>query len=89
MSKVTSFGHGSGCDFVEQPCIDENNAIPDFGKDFFCSTTDPNELACDPSHHTIASCDLHDLSKNEKQTDQPIPDVFQYFDNPVSILLLF
>jgi hypothetical protein len=89
MSKVTSFGHGSGCDFVEKPCIDKDNNVPEFGKGFFCNTMDQTELACDPSHHTIASCDLYDLSELKDQNYPPIPYVFRYFNNPVSNIVIF
>ena len=82
MAKVTSFGHGAGCDFVEKPCIGKNDTLPDYMKDFFCNATDT--LRCDPSHHVIANCDLHDLSEVNGQAYPPIPQVFRNFDNPVS-----
>lgn len=88
MSRVTSFGHGSGCDFVQKPCIGENDALPDYAKGSFCNTTDKNVFSCDPSHRAIASCDLYDLSNVSQQNYPPIPLVFRQFDNPVSVFVI-
>jgi len=81
MSRVTSFGHGIGCDFVEQPCI-RNDTVPDYAEGFFCNSTDKNNYACDPSHHMIATCDMYDLSKLPDQNYPPIPQVFRQFNHP-------
>jgi hypothetical protein len=66
MSRVPAFGHGSGCDFVEKPCIGQNNTIPVYSKGSFCNTTDKNVFSCYPSHNMIATCDLYDLSKDSE-----------------------
>lgn len=84
MSRVTTFGHGAGCDFVEKPCIGENDSIPEYSKGFFCNTPDRNVYSCDPTHRMIATCDLYDLSKVPNQNYPPIPLVMRQFDNPVS-----
>lgn len=84
MSRVTSFGHGAGCDFVEKPCIGKNDSLPEYAKDFFCNTTDKNAFSCDPSHHMIATCDMYDLSKEPNQSYPPIPLLFRRFQNAVS-----
>ncbi len=84
MSSTTSFGHGSGCDFVEKPCIGANDTLPDYAKGSFCNSFDKNNYSCDPSHHMIATCDLYDLSKDSSQNYPPIPLVFRRFRNPVS-----
>ena len=83
MSRVTSFGHGAGCDFVEKPCIGEDDSLPEYSKGFFCNTID-SSLSCDPSHHIIATCDLYDLSQYADQPYPPIPQVFRRFKHPVS-----
>ena len=85
MSKVTSFGHGAGCDFVEKPCIVDKGKLPDYSQGFFCNSTDKaTNFACDPSHTTLATCDLYDLSKQDNQPEIPVPYVYRYFENPVS-----
>jgi len=82
MAEVITFGHNASCDFVEKPCI-VDNAIPEYSKGYFCNSTDKiNDNACDPSRTTVAFCDLYDLSQGSQSKTSPIPDVYQYFDNP-------
>lgn len=86
MAEVITFGHNASCDFVEKPCI-VDNAIPEYSKGYFCNSTDKiNDNACDPSRTTVAFCDLYDLSQGSQSKTSPIPDVYQYFDNPVSYM---
>jgi hypothetical protein len=82
MAKVMSFGHGAGCDFVEQPCI-VNGTVPEYSEGYFCNTTDrSSDFDCDPSHNMIGVCDLYDLSTQPNQKFPPVPLVYRYFDNP-------
>lgn len=79
MAKVTSFGHGAGCDFVNKPCIVNGN-VPNYSQGFFCNSTDrATNFACDPSHTTLATCDLYDLSKEANQPEVPVPYIYRYF----------
>jgi len=76
MAKTISFGHGAGCNFVFEPCI-QNNIIPKYSREYFCNSTDKATVfSCDPSQSIIATCDLYD----RRQEDQAhIPDIYQYF----------
>ena len=37
MSSISPFGHGVGCDFVYEDCINEDGSVPPWGRDFFCN----------------------------------------------------
>jgi len=79
MSSVSPWGHGSGCDFVEQPCLVTNDVddvvVPDYGRGYFCTQGQPR--GCSPSHHYKMGCTLIDYSIF---SDNAIPDIrFQYF----------
>jgi hypothetical protein len=66
-----SYGLGAGCDFVNNECV-VNDVIPEYGNSTFCGTAmqfnetghldgnSLNSVACEPSHHSWATCDLYD-----------------------------
>jgi len=68
--QISMFGHGAGCDFVENNCIDSKGNVPDVFKEHFCNTPitiSSNGLidtqrsgkqTCDPSHTQKTYCDL-------------------------------
>jgi len=76
-TRISPFGHGAGCDFVEKDCI-VNDEIPDYAKGFFCNSTidisSSNEMSyeytCDPAHTHKAVCDLYDKGKDESNSAQ-------------------
>jgi len=79
MSSVSPWGHGVGCDFVDQPCLvtDDSNklVVPDYGRGFFC--TKANGRGCSPSHHFKMGCTVVDYSIF---SGNKIPvEEFQYF----------
>jgi len=47
LSRNPSFGHGAGCDFVNEPCI-VNDTVPSYAEPYFCDTTDKAIVQCDP-----------------------------------------
>jgi hypothetical protein len=74
--KISPFGHGAGCDFIEGICIDPDTGdVPHAFSEMFCN--DPTSISssgainvgasgpqtCDPSHTQKAYCDL--VSTNE------------------------
>jgi hypothetical protein len=74
-SNVSSiaFGQGAGCGFVNGDCI-VNNTVPDYGKDFFCSSITPflpdghltlngTDVFCDPLHYEWTLCNLFDTQQ--------------------------
>lgn len=68
--QISMFGHGAGCDFVENNCIDSKGNVPKVFKEHFCNTPisiSANGLidtqrsgaqTCDPSHTQKTYCDL-------------------------------
>ena len=90
MGQISPFGHGAGCNFVEQPCLLKNKnggtIVPSYSKGYFCNTVDQSStFSCDPTHSIIATCDLYDLSQLSAFKKQSVPSKFQYFSNPVSV----
>ena len=86
MAKVITFGHNATCDFVEKPCI-VDNSIPKYSEGYFCNSTNKvTDYSCDPSRSMVATCDMHDFSKEYKKGRSPIPSTYQYFDKPVSVI---
>jgi Leishmanolysin len=86
VAKVTPWGHGAGCDFVEKDCIVDGE-IPDYGEGYFCNTEfkkyDNGSIAivgfgCDPTHTHIGTCDLVDYGPLAKYYDPP-DKKYQYF----------
>ena len=90
-AELSPFGHGLGCDFVNEPCI-VNDQVPEYGRDAFCdvpttfsSTGDleTDVVTCDPTHKSFAVCDLVDISTAPFQIAQSIPaDATRYFSDP-------
>lgn len=70
-AEYSSFGFGSGCDFVEKDCIIDGK-VPDYARGDFCDSvsiynaalgaipTGGNDILCDPSHTAFAICGLLD-----------------------------
>jgi len=68
--QISMFGHGAGCDFVENKCIDARGNVPDVFEEHFCNAPisisangliDPQRSGpqtCDPSHTQKTYCDL-------------------------------
>ena len=68
--QISMFGHGAGCDFIENNCIDSNGNVPDVFTEHFCNSPiaisangliDPQKSGgqtCDPSHTQKTYCDL-------------------------------
>ena len=68
--QISMFGHGAGCDFIEENCIDSDGNVPQVFTEHFCNT--PIEISgnglidtqssggqtCDPSHTQKTYCDL-------------------------------
>ncbi|KAL9184261.1 hypothetical protein ACHAXT_002347 [Thalassiosira profunda] len=65
------FGLGAGCEFVEEPCID-NGTVPEWAAGTFCSS-DQN-IGCTPDQRIVAFCGVSQI--------EGLPDGYQYFDNP-------
>ena len=67
---ISMFGHGAGCDFIENNCLDSNGDVPEVFREQFCNNPisvsaggqiNPSESGpqtCDPSHTQKAYCDL-------------------------------
>jgi len=70
-AKVSSFGHGAGCDFVYGDCIVDGKA-PTYSEGIFC--TEKEQFGCGPAHRSVAACDLR-----EYQHD--IDEEYQYFND--------
>ena len=77
---VIPFGHGVGCDFVEQPClvIDASTGdtiVPDYARGFFCKKA--SARGCSPAHTHKMACTVIDYSLFFPQR---LPDPqFSYF----------
>jgi hypothetical protein len=82
-AKVSPWGHGVGCDFVNEACLVKENGVtvvPDYGKGFFC--TKSSQRGCSPSHNFKMACTLKDYDVYVSQPNPPT--YFQYFapENP-------
>ena len=91
---ISTFGHGAGCDFVYEDCI-QNNEVPSYSKGFFCNTPGSvtqlgiftsQEFMCSPDLTHVAFCDLIDHSRLLPQYQGPPPYKYQYFSNKVRII---
>jgi len=74
-SQVSVWGHGAGCGFVDQPCLDKSSrgtSVPEAGRGFFCSIE--RETGCSANHQHKQMCFLFSYST---EVDQ------QWFDNPM------
>ena len=86
---LSTFGHGSGCDFVDGPCI-QNGKLPSYSKDAFCNSSmvldDAGKISkkstqtcsSDRTHKTY--CDLAD-DITKRPLYQSVPKQFQYFED--------
>lgn len=57
LSRNPSFGHGAGCDFVNEPCI-VNDTVPSYAKPYFCDTIDKAIVQCDPVSTLANVCSI-------------------------------
>lgn len=71
-AKVTSFGHGAGCDFVTNDCIDHGK-VPKWARGTFCNSD--TDISCSPLREAIKLCDVKTKKKNH-------PVNYRYFDDP-------
>lgn len=75
VAELSPWGHGMGCEFVENDCIDKSGKVAQFGKSFFC--TEENAHGCNPSHTHKSDCSIFYYDEGHS-----IPSKFQYFSNP-------
>jgi len=81
-SSVSPFGHGVGCDFVNKPCLETDEAtgktvVPDYGRSFFCSAA--SARGCSPALTHKMACTVIDYSLFFPQR---LPDAqFTYFQD--------
>jgi hypothetical protein len=87
VAKISVFGHGVGCEFVEENCI-VNGEIPSYSEGIFCNTeykVEGNKFmgayGCDPTHTGMGICDLVDFSQLSMAYTPPPPE-FRYFPDP-------
>ena len=94
---IGTFGHGAGCAFLEENCIDSDGNVPDSMEGSFCNTlisADGGRIdlfssgpqKCDPTHTQKAFCDWIDTNAligigKTGQTMEPAPEFFQYVDD--------
>ena len=81
-SAVSPWGHGAGCDFVREPCLQKETngetTVPDFGRGYFC--TKASQRGCSPSHSYKMACHFRDYGVSS--SNNAPPPAFQYFSNP-------
>jgi len=87
-STPSTFGHGAGCDFVNEDCIVDGQ-VPEYSKGFFCNhkveiDQESNTLliegiTCDPTRTHMAVCDLAARDEIEGLPYTEVPGAFQYF----------
>jgi len=82
LAKISPFGYGAGCDFVQNDCIVKGN-VPNWSQGFFCNNLYQPEknlvYGCDPTHMKMAVCDLVNLSSIPNAVPPPLD--FQYFND--------
>lgn len=90
VARVSVFGHGGGCEFVEEDCI-VNGEVPSFSEGAFCNTEYKIEgnkfmgaYGCDPTHTGMGVCDLVDFSQLSMAYTPPPPE-FRYFPGSPSL----
>ena len=79
-AQVSPWGHGAGCDFVYNKCIDSSSGealVPDFGRGYFCNKA--NSRGCSTAHTHKMACTVIDYSLYFPPN--PPPNQFQYFPN--------
>lgn len=87
VAKISPWGHGAGCDFVDKDCFENGIAGPGFCKERtkVNNHTIEGEYGCDPSYKSIGVCNLVDYA--ELGGSGP-PKRYQYFpDHPVSYIV--
>ncbi len=89
-SQVSPFGFGAGCEFVNDPCI-VDNAVPTYATGSFCTAVsevdaftgkvDPStsSLLCDPSHRSIAVCNLFTIDDLMSISTSDVQEGIRYF----------
>jgi hypothetical protein len=78
VSKMSPWGLGAGCDFVNEPCLiaeSDNPQIPDYSKGFFCNQE--SAKGCAPELTTKLACTVVDYQYYVPQTAPP--EQFAYF----------
>lgn len=81
-SKVSPWGHGAGCDFIYDKCIDPGTGqVPSFGKGYFCNQA--NSRGCSTAHTHKMACTVIDYSLYFPP--DPPPPQFQYFTNDAAL----
>ena len=87
---LSPYGKGRGCDFVNEPCIVDDQ-VPAYGRNTFCNTTSiftndgisSEEVVCDPTHKSFVACDLFDITTLPADVAATIPDNrIPRFSNP-------
>ncbi|KAL7429183.1 hypothetical protein ACHAXM_001663 [Skeletonema potamos] len=94
---IGTFGHGAGCAFLEENCIDSNGNVPEAMEGNFCNNiisasggsldfSSSGAQKCDPSHTQKAYCDWVDTNSligigNTGQNMEPAPFFFQYVND--------
>jgi len=73
--QISLFGHGAGCDFIENKCIDSKGNVPDVFEEHFCNSPisikangridleRSGSQTCDPSHTQKTFCDLVNVNE--------------------------
>lgn len=74
---MSPWGHGIGCEFVEEPCI-VDGGVPEYGKGFFCDSM--GKRGCSVDHTHKLACSMIDYSL--RYPPNPPPNQFQYFSDP-------
>ena len=89
-SQVSPFGFGAGCGFVNDRCIIDD-AVPNYATGSFCTDVsqvnaltglvDPSttSLLCDPSHRSIAVCNLFTISDLTSIATSDVQQGIKYF----------
>ena len=92
VAAVSPFGHGAGCEFVEETCIVDGN-LPSYSSGSFCNTEYKiangqflGSIGCDSTHTSMGICDLVDYGTMSSAYKSP-PLEFQYYPGkPVSLI---
>jgi hypothetical protein len=78
MSRMSTWGLGAGCDFVNEPCLtktDSGSEIPEYSKGYFCNNQ--NEEGCSSELTHKQGCTVIDYQYLVPQNLPP--DQFQWF----------
>ena len=81
-SRMSPWGLGAGCDFIEKPCLvtDELGAtiVPSYGQGFFCS--EGAAKGCSAEHTHKLACQVLDYQYYGSDSELPAT-VYQYFQD--------